>query len=513
MVKSIFFKKILFFPVLFLLSIAFTLLQREADLDIWHRMAVGKIFSLTGNVLYSDIFSYFPTKPLWIDHEWLSGVVFYNIGHFFGDNGILILKILIYFGILILIYKTHQLTEESKNKTAVGFYILILISLTPGIGSILRCQAFTYLFFTLWIYLLERIRRGENRLIWIFPATTLLWANMHGGFLAGFGLLAFYAAGEFLNKKNYLKYIGIIALSLPFVFINPYGIKYLTSLILSLSDKRTFIGEWGAFNFFGNVNEFIGFKIFVLIFLASIFYKIICKDKKTDRVEIITLFATLYISVEHTRHVVFFSIAAAVFCFKYYLILADMLINKINIFKNASQHLLSLVAFSKNAFVYFFILTFSVYIIITSPFVIELSSYPTSAVEFIRINKLKGNLLVPFNWGSYALWKLYPQNLVSGDGRFNEPYTYESYLDVYKITFFENDWEKALYKYHHDVILMYKNGKTEKSMLKSKQWKAVYKDKKAVVFVPASMPDKKWLKPNHNEDYYIKTKYENDINF
>ena len=501
------------------MSFIFSVLQNKADLDLWHRMAVGKIFSRTGNVLYHDIFSYFPVKTLWVDHEWLSGVIFYNLGHYFGDSGILFLKIFIYFGILVLIYKTHKLMQSrAESNNNIVFYILVFIALTPGLGSVLRCQAFTYLFFTLWIYVLERVRRGENRLIWILPATILIWANLHGGFLAGLGLILFYAVGEFLNKKSYLKYIGILALCLPVTLINPYGFKYWTYLAEAVTMQKPFVSEWNAFNFSGNFFEDIGFKIFVLIFVFSMIYKIILKYKnsasqKFDFVEIITLFVTLILSLLHVRHAVFFSIAASVYCYKYYSSLIKLILLKVNLFKNISEKTLNLLSFSGLAFIYILTAGFFAYTVVTEPFLIKLNYYPTKAVEFIKINKLNGNLLVPFNWGSYALWKLYPQNHISIDGRYEETYTNEAFADISKITFRQKDWKKTFYKYRHDVILTEKDSAFEKELRKLKDLKPVYEDEKAVIFVPVSIPYKNWLKPNRDENYYIKTKYENDINF
>lgn len=230
---------------------------------------------MLGNVIYHDIFTYFPSKPLWIDHEWLSGVVFYNLGHYFGDYGILFLKVSILFSILVLIYKTNQLIWPEPDKQRVGYYFVTIVGVLIGIAATLRCQGFTYLFFTLWIYVLERVRRGENRLIWIFPATTLIWANMHAGFFAGFGLLVFYAIGEFLNKKNPLKYIGILALCLPVTLINPYGIKYWPYLIEATTMHRPYITEWGWLNPFESFYKVIGTKMQVVLILPALIYALI----------------------------------------------------------------------------------------------------------------------------------------------------------------------------------------------------------------------------------------------
>lgn len=516
--------KIFFYISLFLLSFTFSITKNTADLDLWHRLAVGKIFSQLGNVIYHDIFTYFPSKTLWVDHEWLSGVVFYNLSLYLGDYGILFLKIFILFSILVLIYKTNQLIYPEPDKQRLSWYFISLIAVLIGISATLRCQIFTYLFFTLWVYVLERVRRGENRLIWIFPATTLIWANMHAGFVAGFGLIVFYAVGEFLNKKKPWKYLGILALCLPVTLINPYGIKYWYYLIEAITMPRPYITEWEWLNPFESFYKVIGTKMQLSLLIPAIAYKIFSKEEnklqKIDWVEIIAFFATLYLCIQHLRHVLFFSITVAVFGYKYFVVFMDALFKKIKekFLGLIPEDRLDTVYFTKFALIYSFVISFCYIIITGNPKEINLSFYPTQAVEFIKINKLKGNLLVPFNWGSYAMWKLYPQNLVCIDGRYEETYKNEAYMDISTITFYNKKsdltkWKKTFYKYHHDVLLVNKEGDVQKVFRKLKEWKPVYEDKKAVVFIPSSIPSKKWLLPNKDEKYYIKTKYENNINF
>ena len=47
-----------------------------ADYDLWGYLAFGRAFWETGQFPYRDLFSYTPTKPLWVYHEWLTGSCF-----------------------------------------------------------------------------------------------------------------------------------------------------------------------------------------------------------------------------------------------------------------------------------------------------------------------------------------------------------------------------------------------------------------------------------------------------
>ena len=74
----------------------------------------------------------------------------------------------------------------------------------------------------------------------------------------------------------------------------------------------------------------------------------------------------------------------------------------------------------------------------------NLSQQPYKMVEFIKINNMKGNILAPFDMGSYITYKLFPNNLIYMDGRYEEVYFKETkdLLDnFYNLT---EDWDKIL---------------------------------------------------------------------
>ena len=57
-----------------------------ADPDLFHRLAAGKLAIQLGKVSTTDSFAFTPKLAEWIDHEWLSGVVFYLLYEKFGDD-------------------------------------------------------------------------------------------------------------------------------------------------------------------------------------------------------------------------------------------------------------------------------------------------------------------------------------------------------------------------------------------------------------------------------------------
>lgn len=136
------------------------------------------------------------------------------------------------------------------------------MAVMENLNNPIRCHMFSFLFFTIFIYLLEKVRKGNNKLLFIIPPLIILWNNIHGGVVAGLGLLEMYAVGEFLNKKPCSKYLITLAISLPLLLINPWGYKYTKFLLMANTMKRPYIVEWwGLFSKFYLFKQ-IKFKLF-----------------------------------------------------------------------------------------------------------------------------------------------------------------------------------------------------------------------------------------------------------
>ncbi|MFH0945791.1 MAG: hypothetical protein V2A76_11385, partial [Planctomycetota bacterium] len=67
--------------------------EKQVDPDLFGRVAVGRLIEARGGVPEQDPFAYTRTKPVWIDHEWLSGVVFYRVARFGGDSALFLFKL------------------------------------------------------------------------------------------------------------------------------------------------------------------------------------------------------------------------------------------------------------------------------------------------------------------------------------------------------------------------------------------------------------------------------------
>jgi hypothetical protein len=148
-------------------------------------------------VLYTNFYSYtLPDQPF-VNHHWLSGVVFYLIYAAAGFKGLSIFYILLGCATLFLFF------DVARKKSNLFIATAFSIALMPLIASRaeVRPEMFTYFFTGVFVYAAQKYTEGEtekhgSRLIWLLPMVMLLWVNLHIGFVFGFLVLGAFWVEE-----------------------------------------------------------------------------------------------------------------------------------------------------------------------------------------------------------------------------------------------------------------------------------------------------------------------------
>lgn len=493
----------LFYLILFLLILAFCFSAEIFDFDLWARLIAGMGVIDAHQVLKSDFLSYTPTH-IWYDHEWGSGVVFYFLLKHFGPYSLIFLQALLIFGIFIFIVKFVKLRFDKPYE--ILFYVFALYALLGNFIQPVRCHMFSFLLFAVFLYVLELARLGKKKLLYILPLIVVVWNNLHGGVVSGIGLILMYAAGTFLNDKHnklWIEYLIVAAISAVALVINPWGLDYIKFLFMANTMHRADITEWWPLFSKFHLFHFISFKIFMMSILgveACFIYKKI-KDvgwKNLDKVKLIVLSVTLYLAFAHVKLIPFFVISAAAFCY-------NEIYNLINHAKMPSY---------KDKLMYTVLIIISIL-----PFLIKNTSlplsidgvYPVREVEFIKINNLKGNLLANFGIGSYLSYKLYPQNKIFMDGRYEEVYP-DNYVELLKnFHLIKGDWDEILKKYPPDIILVEKTYPVFYALKKYQGWYLIFEGDRYGVFIKTSDIKKSYIVPVKDLDYYKNTLFDTDV--
>ena len=493
-----------FYILLFLLCAAVAVKSSNYDYDMWARLIAGMAVVQTGQVLKYDFLSYTPTHP-WYDHEWGSSVVFYIFQHYLGHLGLLLLQVLLIFLTMFFLVKTVQIRcSKNYDYKNLIIYFIALNSFMVTYSSLIRCHSFTFLFFIFELYILELIRKNNNyKLLFIFPILFLFWGNMHGGVVSGLGLLVLYTIGEALNEKPF-KYYFIAAIICPcMLFINPYGIEFVKFLIKAVTMPRQDVVEWWSIFSKYNYKMFKVFKFTALFYLIVEFLKV-QKSKwnyfLADKTKLIVLAVTLFLAIKHVKMMPFFILTGTAFCYE------DILI----LFKN--------IKFPKYGMkILIIVLTIyaSLMLVLTDyrPLV-NFRNYPVMEVEFIKKNKIEGKLLTNFGIGSFASYKLYPQNTIYMDGRYEEVYDQELLEDMHKFYALKDGFFDIFRKNKPDIIIMEKAYDGIYSVLKDHpRWTLVFEGINFGVFVDSNIAKENYILPTGDLQYYKSNILDTGITF
>lgn len=502
-------KQIVFYLIFFLFILAFGASAISFDYDLWARLIVGMSVFQKGNVLKQDFLSYTPTHQ-WFDHEWLSGFVFYVTHHFSSVFGLMMLQAILIFFIFVFVLKTIKL-RGLKNTTAYNFlfYFIAFMSMSEVLNQPVRCQLFSFLFFTVFIYVLELARQGKNKPLVLLPFIMLIWNNLHGGCVIGIGLILIYLLGEFFNKAECKKYFYILIPTVLVLLINPWGYQYLNFLASASTMPRPDVIEWwGLFSKY-HVFNYICFKLFATIILFVEVYLLYNSKKQgqlnIDWTKFLVLFSTLFYALLHVKLIPFAVISIMIFSYNDFYAVYNLL------FKSQCYKL----SITRQILVYWIVLVYAFSIFKTRPIepILNWNKYPLQEIEFIKINDLKGNLFINFGLGSYASYKLYPNNRIFMDGRYEEVY-YPYMLPLMKKFYLVlPGWDELLRKFPPDVMVIEKFYPVFKKISNDKDWILIFQGESYGVFVRRNDLKAYYALPSYDIDYYRNSLFDTKINF
>ncbi len=512
-------KKVIFIIVLIIFCMGMCCLHSIPDNDLWARLIAGSHIVEKLSIIKNDFLSYTPTHP-WYDHEWGASVFFYLALKHFGDKGLILLQGILAALSLIICFRTVELRKPHSTKPYnILYFAVMFIAAESTFGNTVRCLMFTCVFYSLFLYILEKARLSESKkiLIWL-PIIMVIWSNIHGGCISGLGLIAIYIAGEFLNKKTFKEYIYTFLGCIAALFINPYGFEYVKFLFFAAAMDRSYITEWVSSFHPKYANEYLKYKfyiVFMLLIQIIYFIRIKINYEKLDKTKLLLIITMAYLSITHVRHQVLFIFTAGVFLYdEFYTLFNDLIYlirKKLNL---DNKEFINSFCTVKDVFICVLLLIVSLPPLLnTKQIRITETEYPRYAIEFIKINNLKGNLFVNFDWGSYAAYKLYPNNLIVMDGRYEEVYDPSLLMQLYDFHLVKNDWYKIIRDYKTDVMIIEKKYPVYAKISEHPDWKLVFENNLSGVFVPTETLKTKYLFPTPNDDYYNQSKFETGIKF
>ena len=399
-------------------SALYFLADNEADNDLWMHLFTGRLILSSGAAPRVDGFSYTAAGMPWIDHEWLTQSAFAVVFATLGAPGLWLVKLAIGLATVWLVWL--QVRSHSVSIWACGAAMVVTIAAMAR-GYAIRPQIITYLGVAALFTLLDRWTDAARRP----PTATLLaatflafavWANSHGGFIVGIGIVVLFAATPARFGGPSLPWpirLGLPLAAIVGACVTPYGPALFTYITAELQAPHP-LSEWQPIQLAGHLPALA----LMAIMAATLKFGRLLRRRAWWAVALVALAA---MALRYQRNAPLFAIAAAA-------PLADQLDGALAHFAQRTRFRLSTVSVAVLAIALIALAAVQLRTLAMQigaargGIVYAADEYPVGALQFVRAHALSGNLAVPLDWGGYALWHVAPTVKVSLDGRFATVY-------------------------------------------------------------------------------------------
>jgi hypothetical protein len=186
--------------------------------DLYLQLASGRFIAAHG-LAAVDPFQTIAHGESWLNQQWLTELLIYRVVGWIGVTGLTIA----YAGLLAV---PLGLLLWLCRRKGIAMMTALAVFYCPGLWVIVhpRAAGFSVLAFSLVvaILVLTWLKPSSARVRWAVPATLAvfaLWANLHGGFVAGLLLVAVAACGLILERRVAIptasdpRHIGLLVLT------------------------------------------------------------------------------------------------------------------------------------------------------------------------------------------------------------------------------------------------------------------------------------------------------------
>ena len=112
----------------------------------------------------------------------------------------------------------------------------------------------------------------------------------------------------------------------------------------------------------------------------------------------------------------------------------------------------------------------------------EAEQYPQKAVAFLRTGDHPGKIFVYYDWGGYAIWKLYPEYRVFVDGR-ADLYGDDLLGQFTTAVQLRTGWREVLDSWKVEAVLVPPACALAQALLLDPNWHTAFSDSKAILLV------------------------------
>ncbi len=487
----------------------------------WH-IRTGQLILATHAVPRVDPFSSSMAGQPWFAWEWLYDMLAGWLESAAGLNGVVLFTALI---IAAVFSWAFRLLVRRGTNVLLALILVLLAASAAMIHFLARPHVVSWLFTIVWFWVLESSDKTcdseaqRTWLLWLLPATMLIWVNVHGGFLVGFVLLAIYwasAAWDWLHLtftlnegrfEEVLRKIGagrrVRALTLAgflsaaATLVNPYGFRLHVHIYRYLSNRflMNHIDEFQSPNFHYVAQKcFAGLLLLTLVALAV-------KGRAANASHALLVLFAVYAGLYASRNI---PVSALLLILTIGPWLSDAMERLPSRFggrrgdrsagRASKPFLARMQAIELNLRGHIWPIAA---ILLTCwigahggkrggrPLMdaqFDSKRFPVGAVNYLEKRNLQRPLLSTDSWGGYLIFRLYPRTRVVIDDRHD--FYGEDFLKSYlKMVHLEPDWQDFIQQHPAACVVVPKDSSLANILFETSGWQAVYSDEVAVVFL------------------------------
>jgi hypothetical protein len=488
--------------------------------DLWFALAAGRWIAAHAAVPAVDVFSYTYGGAPWANQEWGAQVIFYQVFHRLGGDGLAVFKIALVVAIFLLAAWIGWRRSGSSVAAILSASIAALVC-RPFLD--VRPQLFTLIGTLLVLAATDAYRRRPGIApLFALPLLGFVWVNLHYGFIFGLGVAGLIAGVEVLKAwfpvvdgalapRRAFMLLGASLAAVAVCVVNPQSLRALSFPFTILDPESPWkdVLEWHPVELFteGPLNPAL-FSWLLLAQVVALGAAVWLVRRRVDLTAVVLTAVTTAMALRARRFIPLATLVGAP------LLAANVAL----VYQRLAGRALDLrrrrTALAAAALAVAGATALAVTEVRTLPEtfgnglfdgMIDAEFFPRGAAEFLRRNHQPARLYNFYNWGGYLMWTV-PERPVFIDGRAHAVYPPAFYRDNYTVHFAEPGWEDVLDRWGVDVIVWPASEAAEGTQLAdlieavdaSTDWTLIYDDGHAAIFAHVSR-GRAWADSFENE--------------
>jgi hypothetical protein len=459
--------------------------RRVGDPDFWWHRRTGQWMLDHGGVPSADPFTYTVAGIRWVDHEYGSQLLLYGLDRIGG-----LLAVSLFFGAVIWAGFWALLARIRQHACApVVVAAALLLGAAAGFPAWgPRPQMFDFLFGAIELYWLERYLNASSRALWFLPALVVLWANVHGGFIfalyflgvvvlaLGIGWLVTRDRSRLLQARS-LVVIALLCVVAGLLTPNGPALYLVVWQAQFNSVMSNFVAEWQSPDF--HMVTMAPFGLMLLLVLGGFGWR---RPRLHDA--LLVVFGAV-LALRAWRFIpAFVLVATPLLAWEWseawLLLRARLRDSRLRSWRPRRAWgyvLLAIVAAIAAA---------GAGHTLAGQSAATAANYPVAAADWLGAHPQLGTRLFnEYSWGAYMTDRFYPDPnrrvFVYGGAGFLGNQLLNDYAEVVNL---RRDWRQVLHRYQVDYVLFPPGKPLDAALAASAEWRRVYADSVAVIFVP-----------------------------